>query len=168
MRKSLILLLLVVVLQSCTNSYTTYSNKYPVSFSCDISMPPFNGVYTLGNFLYVRQRPLKDGYTVYTNTGMAYEYPLTEVQSRVFSFGLAGLIIGSPWYAEGEIYAYDLGCPQCDVPSARLVVNTTPYATCPKCGSSYEINNHGYATNGGRPLYRYPVTLNGNLLMVHN
>jgi hypothetical protein len=53
----------------------------------------------------VRQRPAKDGYTVYTNTGMAYEYPMTEVQSRVFSYGLAGLIIGSPWYAEGEIYA---------------------------------------------------------------
>jgi nitrite reductase/ring-hydroxylating ferredoxin subunit len=99
---------------------------------------------------------------------MAYEYPLTEVQSRVFSFGLAGIIIGSPWYGDGQIYAYDLGCPQCDLPSARLTVNTTPYAKCAKCGASYELNNHGYATNGGHPLYRYPISLNGNMLMVHN
>lgn len=168
MKKTILTILLLGLLQACNNTYPVYSNKYPVSFSCDISMPPFNNVYTLGNFIYVRERPLKDGYTVYTNTGMPYQFPLTQVQARVFSYGLAGIIIGAPWHADGEFFAYDLGCPQCDMPSARLTINTTPYAKCHKCGTQYELNNNGYASNGGHPLYRYPVTLNGNILMVHN
>lgn len=168
MKKVVSVILLVAVLQACTNSYPTYSNRYPVSFSCNVSLPPFNSVHSLGSFIYVKQRPAKDGYTVYTNTGVAYQYPLTEVQSRVFSYGLAGIIIGSPWHAGGEIYAYDLGCPQCDRESARLTIDTTPYAKCSKCGTHYELNNNGYASNGGHPLLRYPVTLNGNNLMVHN
>lgn len=168
MNRRIILIIGILLVQACTNSYPIFTNKYPVSFSCDISMPPFNSIHTLGCFITVRQRPTKDGYTVYTNTGMAYEYPMTEVQSRVFSYGLAGLIIGSPWYAEGEIYAYDLGCPQCDRASSRLTVDSSPYAKCSKCGAQYELNNNGYATNGGHPLYRYPLTRNGNMLMVHN
>lgn len=168
MKRHHLLLLIILTLEACTQTYSVYSNKYPVSFSCDISMPPFNSVQSLGYFITVRQRPTKDGYTVYTNTGQAYEFPLTEVQSRIFSYGLAGLIIGSPIFAEGEIYAYDLGCPQCDRSSVRLTVNTTPNAKCAKCGTSYELNNNGYASNGGHPLYRYPTTLNGSKLMVHN
>lgn len=166
MNRRIILIIGILLVQACTNSYPIFTNKYPVSFSCDISMPPFNSIHTLGCFITVRQRPAKDGYTVYTNTGMAYEFP--EVQSHVFSYGLAGLIIGSPWYAEGEIYAYDLGCPQCDRASSRLTVDSSPYAKCSKCGAQYELNNNGYATNGGHPLYRYPLTRNGNMLMVHN
>lgn len=168
MRRRYFIIIALLVLQACTNSYPVYSNKYPVSFSCDTSMPPFNSIHTLGCFISVRQRPAKDGYTVYTNAGMAYEYPLTEIQSRVFSYGLAGLVIGSPWHAGGEVFAYDLGCPQCDRASSRLTIDTTPYAKCSKCGAQYELNNNGYATNGGHPLFRYPVTRNGNLLMVHN
>ena len=168
MKRRHLLFLIILTLEACTQTYSIYSNKYPVSFSCDISMPPFNSIQSLGYFITVRQRPAKDGYTVYTNTGMAYEFPLTEVQSRIFSYGLAGLIIGSPILAEGEIYAYDLGCPQCDRSSVRLTVNTTSYAKCAKCDTSYELNNNGYASNGGHPLYRYPITLNGSKLMVHN
>ena len=145
-----------------------YTSKYPVSFSCDISMPPFNSIHTLGCFITVRQRLTKDGYTVYTNSGMAYEYPLTEVQSRVFSFGLAGLIIGQPYFEEG-IYAYDLGCPQCDKSSVRLSVGADGIATCSRCTSTYNLNNGGMPQTGtDKPLYRYRTTRNGNMLMVHN
>lgn len=145
-----------------------YSSKYPVSFSCDISMPPFNSIHTLGCFITVRQRPTKDGYTVYTNTGMTYEYPLTEVQSRVFSFGLAGLIIGSPRCAEGEVYAYDLGCPQCDVSSARLSITKEGLAICNKCGNTYDLNNNAKSAEDNSCPYRYRTMLEKNFLMVYN
>lgn len=168
MKQRFLFIVVILLVQACTNSYPVYSSKYQVSFSCNVSLSPFNSVHTLGYFIYVKQRPAKDGYTVYTNTGMAYQYPLSEVQSRVFSYGLAGIIIGSPWHAEGEIYAYDLGCPQCDKPSASLTIDTSPYAKCRKCGTQYELNNNGYANNGGHPLYRYPLTRNGDILMVHN
>ena len=91
------------------------------------------------------------------------------MQNRVFQFGLAGIIVGRPYFGEGEMYAYDLGCPQCDRSSSRLIVDTGGMATCGKCSSRYDLNNGGVAYDGNsRPLYRYQTTLNGNFLMVHN
>lgn len=169
MRKSLILLLLVVVLQSCTNSYTTYSNKYPVSFSCDITQTPFNKVQTSGCFLALRPTPMKDGYKVREPNGKEQTIPYTEVHSRIFKFGLAGLIIGKPYFGDDAYYAYDLACPHCDRASSPLSINAEGFATCSKCSNTYDLNNNGIARTGdSRPLYRYRAGVNSNMLMVHN
>ena len=110
MTRRLLLLLATLALGACTQSYTVFSDKYFVSFSCDMSAVPFNSLHTLGHFLAVRPKTTKDGYRVKSPDGTERDYPYTEVQSRVFSFGLAGLIIGQPYFEEG-IYALTSAVP---------------------------------------------------------
>lgn len=168
MKKTLVILLILIG-AACSRSYEVFSNKYPVSFSCDISKSPFNKVLTSGYFLAVRPTPTKDGYKVKDPDGREQTIPYTEVHSRVFNFGLAGLIIGKPYFGDGAYYAYDLGCPHCDRASAVLEVNNEGVASCAKCNNTYDLNNGGGAIRGdSRPLYRYQTTVNGNMLMVHN
>ena len=169
MKRFVFILITLLTLQACTRSYHVFSTKYPVSFSCEVSQSPFNSINTWGYFLSVRPTATKDGYRVKLPNGSEQEYPYTEVQNRVFQFGLAGIIIGRPYFGDGEVYAYDLGCPQCDKPSARLSISADGIATCTKCKNQYDLNNSGVAqTSDSRPLYRYRTTLNGNFLMIHN
>ena len=169
MKTKAILLLLILIGAACSRSYEVFSNKYPVTFSCDISKSPFNKVQTTGYFLSVRAVPTKDGYKVCEPDGREQTIPYSEVHSRVFSFGLAGLIIGKPYFGDEEYYAYDLGCPKCDVPSVRLTVRGDGTATCAKCSTTYDLNNGGIPKVGdSRPLYRYRTSLNGSMLMLHN
>ena len=169
MKTKVIALLLILVGAACSRSYEVFSDKYPVSFSCDISLSPFNKVQTSGYFLAIRPTPTKNGYKVREPDGNEHTFPYTEIQSRVFKFGLAGLIIGKPYFGDGAYYAYDLGCPQCDRSAALLSINAEGIATCNKCNNSYNLNNNGIAHTGdSRPLYRYRTSLRGNVLMVHN
>lgn len=169
MKAKTILLLVLFVAVACSRSYEIFSNKYPVSFSCDISQSPFNKVHTWGYFLSVRSTLAKDGYEVKEPNGQGQTFPYTEMQNRVFCFGLAGLIIGKPYFGDDMIYAYDLGCPQCERASAYLKVKDDCTAVCPKCNNCYDLNNGGIVKTGdSRPLYRYRTTLSGNRLMVHN
>lgn len=169
MKTKILALLWILVGAACSRSYEVFSNKYPVSFSCDISKSPFNKVQTSGYFLSVRPTATKNGYKVEDLDGKEQTFPYTEVQNRIFSFGLAGLIIGKPYFGDGLIYAYDLGCPQCDRAATRLIVNEEGVAKCAKCSTTYDLNNGGIAKTGdSRPLYRYRTTLNGQRLIVHN
>ena len=169
MKTKAILLLLILIGAACSRSYEVFSNKYPVTFSCDISKSPFNKVQTTGYFLSVLAAPTKDGYKVREPDGREQTIPYSEVHNRVFSFGLAGLIIGKPYFGDEEYYAYDLGCPKCDVPSVRLTVRGDGTATCAKCSTTYDLNNGGMPKVGdSRPLYRYRTSLNGSMLMLHN
>ena len=169
MRVKYLVFLLILIGAACSRSYEVYSHKYPVTFSCDISKSPFNKVHTSGYFLSVRPTPKKDGYKVREPDGREQTIPYTEIHSRVFSFGLAGLIIGKPYFGDDEYCAYDLGCPSCDLPSVRLNVSMEGNATCTKCGNTYDLNNGGIPKTGdSRPLYRYRATLSGHTLIVHN
>ena len=169
MKKTLVILLILIG-AACSRSYEVFSNKYNVYFSCDISNHPFNKVQTSGYFLAVRPTPKKDGYyKVREPDGREQPIPYTEIHSRVFNFGLAGLIIGKPYFGDDEYCAYDLGCPSCDLPSVRLNVSMEGNATCAKCGNTYDLNNGGIPKTGdSRPLYRYRATLSGHTLIVHN
>lgn len=168
MTKRCLLILSLFALVACTRTYDVYSDKYFVSFSCDMTTAPFNSLHTLGHFLAVRPKTTKDGYRVKSPDGIEREYPYSEVQSRVFSFGLAGLIIGQPYFEE-SIYAFDLACPECDRSSARLTVNLDGMASCSRCQSIYNLNNGGMPQSGtDKPLYRYRTTRNGTTLIVHN
>ncbi len=169
MKGKTILLLALFFVVACSRSYEVYSSKYPVSFSCDISKSPFKKIQTSGYFLSVRSTATKNGYKVKDFDGKEQTFPYTEVQNRVFSFGLAGLIVGKPYFGDEMIYAYDLGCPQCDRASAPLNVSGDGTASCLKCNNIYDLNNGGIAKTGdSRPLYRYRTTLNGSMLIVHN
>ena len=169
MKARFLAFLFILIGAACSRSYEVYSNKYPVTFSCDISKSPFNKVQTSGYFLSVRPTPTKEGYKVREPDGREQTIPYTEVHSRVFNFGLAGLIIGKPYFGDGEYYAYDLGCPQCDRASAYLTVSMDGTATCAKCSTTYDLNNSGIPKTGdSRPLYRYRTSFGGHTLMVHN
>ena len=167
--KKALAILLILIGAACSRSYEVFTDKYPVSFSCDITVLPFNKVQTSGYFLAVRPTPTKDGYKVKEPDGREQTIPYTEVHSRVFSFGLAGLIIGKPYFGDGEFYAYDLGCPHCNRASSPLGITPDGLATCAQCHSTYDLNNGGTPKAGdSRPLYRYRTSLSGNVLMVHN
>ncbi len=169
MRTRVTVLLLILVGAACNRSYEVFSDKYPVSFSCDISKSPFNKVQTSGYFLAIRTTPTKNGYKVREPDGNEQTFPYTEIQNRIFKFGLAGLIIGKPYFGDGEYYAYDLGCPQCERASVYLNISMDGIGTCPKCSSVYDLNNNGVPKIGNsRPLYRYRTSFNGTILMVHN
>ena len=154
---------------ACERSYEVFTDKYVASFSCDVAVPPFNKIQTPGYFLAVRPTPQKDGYRVKEPGGNEQLILYTEVQTRIFRFGLGGLIIGMPYFGEGVYYAYDLGCPHCDRASTLLQVSEEGVATCGKCGNAYDLNNSGVPREGdSRPLYRYRTDLHGGRLMVHN
>ena len=105
--KKVLTILLILVVAACNRSYEVFSNKYPVSFSCDISKSPFNKVQTSGYFLAVRSTATKDGYKVKEPDGREQTFPYTEVQNRVFNFGLAGLIVGNDDIA-GSLDLFDM------------------------------------------------------------
>ncbi len=170
MKTRLLILLLILMGTACSRSYELYHTRDTVTFSCDISRPPFNKVQTSGYFLAVRLTPMKDGYKVRLPEGKEEPpIPLTERELRTFRFGLAGLIVGKPYFGNEEFYAYDLGCPQCDRASIQLSVTPKGIATCSKCNTSYDLNNGGIAQmSDSRPLYRYRTSLSGSTLMVHN
>ena len=158
---------------ACTDSYSEFCIQYPVSFSCDISFPPFNTIASMGQFLTVRLKANHTSYTIYNPAlGTTSEQPLSEVEARTFTFGLGGLIVGQPYFNDGAstYYAYDLACPHCDRASARLSVDAQGNASCASCGAVYDLNNSGIAVEGeSRPLYRYRVTQSSvSTLYVHN
>lgn len=164
MKRAILILisLLPLFTASCErNSYSTFSDKYPVSFSYGITQAPFNQVTTPGRFVSARV----SGAFLKTvdPDGKATDLELSEKQARVFRMGLAGLIIGTPTFNNDDmsVWAYDLGCPQCDMASARLKFNVLGEATCAKCGNSWSLNSSGFPiTNESgnvRTLYRYRV-----------
>lgn len=169
MKRGILLLLTLLATAGCEkNSYSTFSNKYRVVFSYSTQDEPFNQITSRGRFVSVRQV----GSTIKTvdSDGNRKDLELTEIQSRSFIMGLAGLIIGTPTLNNDDlaVWAYDLGCPECDNGS-RLTFNTTGKATCAKCGGIWDLNRSGFADNGNlRPLYRYHTYFNFSSITVQN
>lgn len=173
MKRGFILLSLLLLAPSCQrNSYSTYSRKHRVWYSCNIMDAPFNQITTPGRFVSVRKTDniLK---TV-DSDGNKTETVLSAVQNNSYIMGLAGLIIGTPTFNNDDmsIWAYDLGCPECDNRQTRLTFDVQGYATCSKCGGVWNLNSSGIPINTdgkeNRPLYRYPATLNNGILTVAN
>lgn len=98
--------------------------------------------------------------------------------SKTFEFGLGGLIIGTSnmtdEYGRWVHYCYDLACPICD-PSIRRLNVKDHFAKCPKCGTSFDLNNDGviYEINQENPpatkrgLYQYRIDYNEERQMVN-
>ncbi|MBQ0095095.1 MAG: hypothetical protein KBT49_04860 [Bacteroidetes bacterium] len=169
MKRGILLLLTILATAGCEkNSYSTFSNKYRVIFSYSTQYEPFNQITSAGRFVSVRQV----GSIIKTvdSDGNRKDYELTEIQSRSFVMGLAGLIIGTPTLNNDDmsVWAYDLGCPECDNGN-RLTFNTTGKASCAKCGGIWDMNRSGFPENGKmRPLYRYPTYFSSSSITVQN
>lgn len=161
----------VVFAASCEkNSFPVFSNKYRVQFSIDMSQPPFKqAADTPGRFISVRRFAGK--LTVTDPEGNSTDVELTQQQDMTFKMGLAGLILGKPTFEneKQEVWAYDLGCPECDAELYRLSVSIDGIATCQHCHNSWNLNSGGFPTKGKvRTLYRYPTSAFGQQLTVSN
>ena len=174
MKRGLIVLSLLLLTGSCQKeSYSRFSTKHKVFFGCNISVYPYNGIVTPGRFMTVRK---SEGVLVIVDSdGKDFREPLTANDNATFIMGLSGLILGTPIFNNDgfTVWAYDLGCPECDAPTVRLKVDLQEgSASCSKCGGSWNLNVDGNPVNDDgverRPLYRYPTSLSGNLLTVSN
>lgn len=175
MKRFLILLFSLMLTVCCeTTSYKTYSTKYRVFFSCNIMDAPYNQAISRGCFISIRKN---NGKLLFVDSnGNKSDMELTAVQSASFMLGLAGLIIGTPTFDNDNtsVWAYDLGCPECDEPGKRLTFdNTQPgIAFCSSCQGKWNMNSSGISVNTDdkkrRPLYRYPTSMNNGVLTVSN
>ncbi len=171
MKRSVITLFAMLAAVSCskTESYSTFSTRNRVFFCYEIFQSPFNQVTTPARFLSVRKSEGK--LHMVDSDGRKYDMELSAVQNSSFLMGLAGLIIGTPTFNNDDmsVWAYDLGCPECNNPSIRLKFNLEGTASCSECEKSWSLNSSGFPVSGkARPLYRYPVTLNNGVLTVSN
>ena len=173
MKRGVVLLSLLLLATSCEkNSYSTFSTKYRVLFNCETTVSPYNQLSTPGRFLSVRKT---EGKLIITDSdGNKYDETLSDYKNRSFMMGLGGLILGTPTFNNDNmsIWAYDLGCPECDVHTVRLKFDLTGKATCSKCGGERNLHADGSPISGDgvqrRPLYRYPTSLSNGVLTVSN
>ena len=163
---------ILLLTQSCDKSFTVFSGRDPVYYRCDLGLPPFNVVSSMGVFLSVRQ---SGGNVLVTDANEELSrIPMTEREAKSFLFGLGGLIIGTPALdnEKCEVFAYDLACPICDRRSIRLKFDANGVAACPNCSTTFDLNNNGFVIDSdrkdARPLYRYPVSRSGSQVIVAN
>ena len=173
MKRTLVLCFWLIFAVCCEkNNYKTFSTKYRVFFSCNIADAPFNGITTPGRFLSAR---VNNGKLMTVDSdGKKENITLTAVQNGSFIMGLGGLIIGTPTFNNDNvsIWAYDLGCPECDQLGVRLTFDIQGIASCSSCQGQWNMNSSGISVNTDgkerRPLYRYPTSLNDGILVVSN
>lgn len=174
MKRYILALLCIVAVTSCSKvgNYSVYSHKYPVYYTCNTAMSPFNQITSLGRFVSVRMKNIE--LEVTDADGNKSVHQLSETDMRSFSFGLGGLIIGTPSLNNDNVsvYAFDLACPICDKAKHRLTFNYLGIAKCSNCNSTWNLNNNGFIQNStvkeARPLYRYPVSIYNNYITVRN
>jgi hypothetical protein len=174
MKRGVVLLSLLLLATACEKTgYSRFSTKYNVYFNCDITVYPYNGVTTYGRFLTVRK---SEGMLIIVDSdGKDFKQPLSNDDNRRFILGLSGLIIGTPTFNNDgiSVWAYDLGCPECDAPNVRLKIDRLDRtASCSKCKGKWNLDADGTPINDDgkelRPLYRYPTTQHGSILTISN
>jgi len=176
MKRRFLILSVILLASACQrNSYSTFSNKYKVFFNCETSVSPYNQLTAPGRFISVRKSQGK--LTITDAEGNIIEETLSEKQNISFIMGLSGLILGTPMLNNDDmsIWAFDLGCPECDDPATilKLAQQGADFtASCSKCKGLWNLNTSGISINTGdrqyRPLYRYPTSFNNGILTVSN
>lgn len=170
MKRTVFLILALLMALGCENDNYKKGSPYPAAFSCDTNTSPYNLIKTPGLFLTVRLSSTDAKLLISDSNGQKYDQTLSEMESRQFTLGLAGLILGIPMLSEnGQICAFDLGCPECEDPGARLSIDQSGNASCSKCDRKWSLNNNGFAISGkARPLFSYTVRVNNGILTVLN
>ena len=174
MKRQIFALILILTVSGCSKigNYQVYSNKYPVNYSCNTTISPFNQINSLGRFVSVRIKGME--LEVTDSDGNTSNHQMSETDMRSFVLGLGGLIIGTPSLNNDNlsVYAYDLACPICDKAKHRLTFNYLGIAKCNNCKSSGDLNNNGLkqipTAKETRQLYRYPVSIYNNYITIRN
>ena len=84
-----------------------------------------------------------------------------------------GLVIGCSSLNNGQLYAFDRICPNCEKTSLFKTLqweNSGLWLKCPQCERAYDLNNNGIVVKGegGEKLMRYRASYGNNVLMVGN
>lgn len=180
LRFMLLLLVSVAPFSCADDAVDEYSSRYRVSFMCNLMtyQQEYTVISGLGVSQYVTLRKSGSRILMTTPTGKEISDNVL-VNTAMFAFGRAGLIIGRSTFLEGDYCCFDLACPNCDAHSrlSRLsITQTTGEATCPDCSNVYGLNNNGAligrhdetANSAVRPLYRYRVRAMENRIEVSN
>ncbi len=168
MKRSKLILIIAMLLVCACDEESPYSG-YSVFFSYDETYSPFNQASSLGEFITVRRKN-NVSYEVTDVFGAAHTIQLNEQEARQqFFYGLGGLIIGTPSMGDGNIWAYDWACPNCDIARYRLDINDIGHANCHNCGSTFDLNSGGITIEGkSRRLWRYRVFRDGTKIIIQN
>ena len=84
-----------------------------------------------------------------------------------------GLVIGCSTLNNGQLYAFDRICPNCEKEWFFKTLqweNSGLWLKCPQCERAYDLNNNGFIVKGesGDKLMRYRASYGNNVLMVGN
>lgn len=87
--------------------------------------------------------------------------------SLLFPYGYGGVVVTN---AGGTFYANDVTCPYEIDFQCKAEANGGPIATCPCCGSTYNLLDGGSVIKGpsSEPLKPYRVSQAGSTLIVTN
>jgi nitrite reductase/ring-hydroxylating ferredoxin subunit len=148
----LITVALTVILSSCNKKNDVIPDTY-VNFTLDLNDPEFVNLNAMGGSVTV------DSHTNNWGSGAA-------------GYDGNGIIIYS---GVDEFYAYDRTCPH-DYSvnglsiKVNIDINSSLYAICPKCGTTYALAAGGTPSSGiGKyPLKNYRTRLQGNYVTVWN
>ena len=148
----LIAVALTVILSSCNKKNDVIPDTY-VNFTLDLNDPEFVNLNAMGGSVTV------DSHTNNWGPGAA-------------GFNGNGIIIYS---GVDEFYAYDRTCPH-DYSvnglsiKVNIDINSSLYAICPKCGTTYALSAGGTPSSGtGKyPLKNYRTRFEGRYVTVWN
>lgn len=158
----------------CTKAFDMFCRQYAVYYTADITKEPYNYIQSPHQYITVKRNSRTGSIeTTKPDGSLQTEYQYGSDLYRNYMFGLGGLIIGTPALDQGNIWCFDLACPICNVSTAKLQVdNENGKCKCSKCQSVFDLDNSGFVLestcDSPRPLYRYPVTLNGTVLTIRN
>lgn len=166
-QKTLTLCLLLFGIVAC-DIESPYSG-YQAYFYCDASFSPFNQIFGAGQFITIKRRS-HSSYEVTDVFGNKQIKELTELEARQgYYYGFGGFIVGTPSMGDGNVWAYDWACPNCDVTVHRLELSDIGHATCHNCGAVFDLNSGGIPIEGkSRTLWRYKVLQAGNNITIQN
>ena len=84
-----------------------------------------------------------------------------------------GLVIGCSTLNNGQLYAFDRTCPNCEKTGLLKALqweNSGLWLKCPQCERAYDLNNNGFIVKGegGDKLMRYRASYDGKVLFISN
>lgn len=162
------LLLATALAAACSDDVQDVYSGYPAffRFSPVTSAPKlYTAVSNPGQFCTIT---FQNGqYYIFADArGAAPPLPVSGQQQYVHPVCISGFIVGTPAVMDMSgrfpLTAYDLVCPHCEGTAAitrPVVFDSETQMTCPRCGSTYDLNNGGMPVGGPatRTLYRYHV-----------
>ncbi|MDL2212707.1 hypothetical protein LJC72_13305 [Bacteroides sp. OttesenSCG-928-D19] len=145
MKRAFAILLLLVGILACEDTYQSSIPDVKVSFSCNMVQSEFTPIQVPGQFVKVT----RDNHNI--------------------PVGYGGLIIGQSIFPDNGFCAYDAACPveASRTVSLEIINNGLGGATCPSCGTKYNLSNFGFSeVENSEPLKQYKVTNSGTILRV--